>query len=46
MKKIFSLSVITLLFLTSCLLFSQKAESTAEPQPGTSTDAGGGVRLT
>lgn len=31
MKKIFSLSIITLLFLTSCLLFSRKAESTPEP---------------
>lgn len=37
MKKIFSLSIITLLFLTSCLLFSQKAESTAEPIPPTVT---------
>ena len=31
MKKIFVLSIITLLFLPSCLLFSQKAESTPEP---------------
>ncbi len=31
MKKIFSLSIITLLFLTSCLLFSRKTESTPEP---------------
>ncbi|MBK8784077.1 MAG: M1 family metallopeptidase [Anaerolineales bacterium] len=39
MKKIFSLSVITLLFLTSCLFFSRKAESTPEPIPPTSTTA-------
>lgn len=33
MKKIFILSAITLLFIPSCLLFSQKAESTPEPIP-------------
>jgi len=37
MKKIFSLSVITLLFLTSCLLFSPKAVSTPEPLTPTLT---------
>jgi hypothetical protein len=35
-KKIFLISSLTLLFLTSCLLFTPKAESTPEPLPPTS----------
>lgn len=37
MKKIFSLSVITLLFLPACLFFTQEAESTPEPIPPTAS---------
>lgn len=37
MKKIFTLSIITLLFLPSCLLFTQRTESTPEPIPPTTT---------
>lgn len=37
MKKIFVLSIITLLFLTSCLLFIPKTESTPEPIPPSPT---------
>lgn len=37
MKKIFSLSIITLLFLTSCLFFTRRTESAPEPLPPTAS---------
>lgn len=39
MKKIFLLLSLTLLFLTSCLLFSKPTESRREPGPSTATAA-------